>query len=139
MAGGREQGFEEVVGLEIENHLDSKETVGSNYVRRGLYARQLKRYFDLFPREQVLVLEDRELKEATERTLGKICAFLGVPDFAPGLDWQPVFVSNYRERMAPQTRQFLAEFYAPHNEELFELLGRRFDWIGPPELQRATA
>ena len=34
----------------------------------------------------------------------------------------------YEDPMRPETRERLIEYYRPHNEELFELLGVRFEW-----------
>ena len=36
-------------------------------------------------------------------------------------------VQNYPE-MKPETRKFLQDFFRPHNEKLFKMIGKRFDW-----------
>ena len=33
-----------------------------------------------------------------------------------------------KSRMSPETRQRLVEYFAPHNERLYELLGEDFGW-----------
>ncbi|HEU5160748.1 MAG TPA: sulfotransferase [Streptosporangiaceae bacterium] len=48
------------------------------YVELGRYGEQLKRLYELFPREQVLVLHYRELRFEAAATLDRICGFLGV-------------------------------------------------------------
>ena len=30
--------------------------------------------------------------------------------------------------MKSETRKFLEDFFRPHNEKLFKLIGKRFDW-----------
>jgi hypothetical protein len=52
----------------------------SDLVYRGLYAMQLDRYLDQFEREQILVLEHRELLEHRERTLRRAFRHLGVDE-----------------------------------------------------------
>jgi len=42
-------------------------------------------------------------------------------------------VGNYAVPMAPATREFLADFFAPHDSALFELIGREFDWTSQRE------
>lgn len=42
-------------------------------------------------------------------------------------DVNPKNSRNYVE-MSPQARIRLEEFYAPYNEKLFNLLGKRFEW-----------
>ena len=49
-----------------------------HYVDLGRYGRQLEHLYRLFPREQVLLLRYRDLKDAPARTLDTVCAFLGV-------------------------------------------------------------
>ncbi|RAY16160.1 sulfotransferase [Actinomadura craniellae] len=49
------------------------------YVDLGRYGEQLQHLYKLFPREQVLVLRYRELRDRPAATLDRICAFLEVP------------------------------------------------------------
>lgn len=50
-----------------------------HYSRLGMYGRQLADLYDHFPREQILLLRYRELVETPDAALGRVCAFLGVP------------------------------------------------------------
>ncbi|MFI5493752.1 sulfotransferase family protein [Actinoplanes sp. NPDC051859] len=49
-----------------------------HYLGLGLYGRQIQHLFKVFPREQVLLLRYRELKDAPAATLDRVCEFLGV-------------------------------------------------------------
>jgi hypothetical protein len=49
-----------------------------HYLSQGLYGRQVQHLFSVFPREQVLLLRYRELKDAPDATLDRVCTFLGV-------------------------------------------------------------
>ncbi|GAA2610230.1 sulfotransferase domain-containing protein [Paractinoplanes durhamensis] len=49
-----------------------------HYVNLGLYGRQLENLYKHFPREQVLLLRYRDLKDDPAVTLDRVCAFLGV-------------------------------------------------------------
>jgi len=48
------------------------------YLDLGRYGEQLERLYGVFPREQVLVLRYRELRDEPVATLDRICEFLGV-------------------------------------------------------------
>lgn len=48
-----------------------------HYVSLGLYGRQVQHLYKVFPREQVLLLRYRDLKDAPAETLDRVCAFLG--------------------------------------------------------------
>jgi hypothetical protein len=49
-----------------------------HYVSLGRYGEQVQHLYQHFPREQVLLLRYRELKDAPAATLDRVCAFLGV-------------------------------------------------------------
>ncbi len=49
-----------------------------HYIGQGLYGRQLTHLYTLFPREQVLVLRYRDLRDRPAATLDEVCLFLGV-------------------------------------------------------------
>jgi hypothetical protein len=49
-----------------------------HYIQQGLYGRQIEHLFQVFPREQVLLLRYRELKDSPAATLDRVCSFLGV-------------------------------------------------------------
>jgi hypothetical protein len=94
------------------------------YLARGRYAEQLERWFATLSREQMLVLETRELARGVALT--KSLDFLGLPTTAvdAGSDRN---VGAY-EPSAHAIEQSLREYFAPHNERLFTLLGHRFEW-----------
>jgi hypothetical protein len=48
------------------------------YLDLGRYGEQLQRLYERFPRENVLVLRYRQLRDEPVKTLDEICAFLGV-------------------------------------------------------------
>ena len=48
-----------------------------HYVNLGRYGEQLRHLYQHFPREQVLLLRYRDLKDAPAATLDRVCAFLG--------------------------------------------------------------
>lgn len=48
------------------------------YLGLGRYAEQLEQLFGVFPREQVLVLFYRDLRESPVEALDQVCAFLGL-------------------------------------------------------------
>lgn len=51
-----------------------------HYRHRGYYARQLKRFLEMFPREQLLILVYDDMVADCPGLLKRICAFLGVDE-----------------------------------------------------------
>jgi hypothetical protein len=59
-------------------------TEGSDYVIRGEYGRILSGYFEIFPRDQLLVVFTEELERDQHQLLARIQRFIGVTgDFVP--------------------------------------------------------
>ncbi len=99
------------------------------FLHRGLYADQLKRYFELFPREQLLILESGELRRDPVGTMNRVTAFIGLKSH----DWSqeeyhPANKGIYTAPMTDETRALLSAFFRPHNERLYAMLGVDYDW-----------
>jgi hypothetical protein len=93
---------------------------------RGIYAPQLRRYFDAFPSGQILILCSRKLYQNTQGTYDRVTDFLGVPRYdLPGLGARN---SRTYPDPEPELIRELRDFFEPHNQKLFEMLGRDFDW-----------
>jgi hypothetical protein len=122
--------FEDAVGEELAKLGGESLIEGSDYVRRGFYEDQLRRFAAHFSRDQLLIIESSELESNLGQTLHTVCKFLGFEPFADNDQFEKVFVGNYELDMEPSVRRRLAELYAPKNFGLFELLGRHYDWEG---------
>lgn len=97
------------------------------YIARGLYAQQLNSYFEVFDRAQILILEHQQLLEQHDQTTAQILDFLSLPREAlPFSKANPSLVKPKPVEIAELGA--LRKFFKPHNEELFELLGREFGW-----------
>lgn len=96
------------------------------YLRRGEYAEQLERAFQLFPREQFHILESESFFEQPATEYRRMLGFLGLSTF----DQAPFDQRNSRPSspMAPELRAQLREHYASHNRRLAQLLDRPPRW-----------
>ena len=92
-----------------------------SYKTRGHYAGQLRRWFDAVGAERVLVMESEALWSGADGP-ARVVAWLGLTPFA-----SPFPATNDAPRAGHDAAAAasLAEHFAPHDEELFELLGRR--------------
>jgi len=96
------------------------------YAARGRYAEQLERWFEAFPREQLLVLLSEDLATDTAGTYRRVLEFLGVE--ARGLGSYPRIFEREYEGMSPETRRSLEGEFAEPNRRLAKLLGRDLIW-----------
>ncbi len=104
------------------------------YLSRGLYARQLAAWLDLFPREQFYLTCSENFFEPAKRITDEIWDFLGL-DLDNGPTAAPPRLNRQQyEPLSGRSRRRLTEFFRPHNERLFELLGERYPWDEPAEV-----
>lgn len=100
-----------------------------SYQARGRYAEQLRRYLEHFDREQLLVVQSERLFTEPEQVLGEVHRFLGVDPGFETPDLRRWNVGALHKDVGLDTYQQLDEHFAPHNEDLYELLGVRYDWV----------
>lgn len=117
-------------GLENMNKRTVKEDPRA-YVERGFYAAQLERYFRYFSREQILVLENKDILDRWEPTSRVLFSFLNVRhrdiSMRKALQSSVDETEKYRASM-----DALRDLYSPFNRELYRLLGRDFGWNVSP-------
>lgn len=97
-----------------------------SYRDRGIYAAQLKRWFALFPREQFLILNSDAFYADEQGEIDRVTDFLSLRRHP--LAAKPQYNHRPAKAMDPAIRAELADFYRPHNEELYELLGENLGW-----------
>lgn len=98
------------------------------YKARGRYAEQLKRYYNLFSKDQLLVLSSEDFFADVSGTIGVICDFLGVDGDLSSINFAPKNVGRDKAKVSESIYTELDEYFKPHNEVLFELLGKEFSW-----------
>jgi hypothetical protein len=100
------------------------------YFSRGLYAEHLTRFFDRFPRAQMLVLRHEDVAARPDSVAADFHRFLGVPELpktALALGRINAAETGRREPLAPSLRRWLAEQYRAANAHLATLLGPDFE------------
>jgi hypothetical protein len=131
--------FERAVELEEERTQGELEKLINNpsyysfnhhhysYLGRGIYYKELKRWMEKFPLNKILLLNSEEFYTDPKK------AFATTTDYLKLNNWEPASFQKYNsggeyETISPQLREKLNNFFRPHNEALFELTGKRFNW-----------
>ena len=108
----------------------------TNFLQRGMYSVQLKRWLRYFSLEDtILVIKFEDFQADPAKIYQEILDFIGIPMF----NLSPKdFERTYRTRgvqrekvmvhlpISNETRQYLQEFFRPYNKQLSEQLGRDF-------------
>jgi hypothetical protein len=110
------------------------------YLQRGMYVYQLERWLQYFElNKDLMVIPFEHLRNATADVWADILDFVGAPQYelSPAdlrANYRPSLDSENRQDMPPAaplseaTRNYLAHFYRPYNDQLVGLLGE--DWRG---------
>jgi hypothetical protein len=97
-----------------------------SYVERGFYGRQLARWLDSFPREQLLLLHSEDLRSQPNMVVARICDFLGVAPPAKALVSRRVREAAaiaYPSRLTEADTSLLRSVYAQDLQEFSRLAG----------------
>lgn len=108
----------------------------SVYIQKGIYWKQLERWFKFFDRKQFLIIRSEDFFANPKSIITQCFEFISVKphDFKEKsiYYWDPIrdyLVSKRAYRNAPPgIMNWLRKFYAPHNARLEKLLDRKFDW-----------
>jgi hypothetical protein len=97
-----------------------------SYLARGLYLRQLEAWMQAIPAKRLLILRSEELLSDPRSIHAAVLEFLDLPVIL--LEEYSRHNSRPGSQMSPSTRRRLAEYFRPHNRDLYERLGRDFCW-----------
>jgi len=134
--------FEEVIELEKAQLLTSTrrgrydaeaDELSPRYtgdcIYKGLYLDHLTRWAEFFDREQMLILKSEDFFTRPQEILQQVFGFLDLPEWEPDpSEFERKRNTRKYDKMSPETRRRLEEFFEPHNERLYDYLGRDLGW-----------
>jgi len=97
------------------------------YLSRGIYADQLKAWYDVFSRQQILVLKSEDFFDNPEKIIKKTLRFLGLPEVSLNYDLKRIPQQYPYPKEENKLRPYLVGYYKGHNKRLHELLNANFD------------
>lgn len=136
---GREDlSFEQAIEKESERLAGEAEKIAADasypqyrhiqysYLERGRYVDQVQKLYRLFPRENILILKSEDLYSEPANIMNAAFTFLGLP-FKIG-NYEVFKQGTYKGGMEAKTRDGLVDYFRPYNQQLYDLLGMKFDW-----------
>jgi hypothetical protein len=96
------------------------------FFRQGLYADGVGRWQAAFGADRVLVIQAEPFFAAPAEGMEPVFHFLGLEPVARD-QYKAHMSGGYSETLDPDLRRRLLDFFSPHNERLYDLLGRRFE------------
>jgi hypothetical protein len=96
------------------------------YVCVGLYVYFLERWLQVFPKEQLLVLQSSDFYANPAATMRQVFEFVGVSNH-PLTNYEIHQKGSYPP-VGETVRRRLAAFFRPHNHKLEDYLGQELHW-----------
>lgn len=95
----------------------------------GRYDQQLGHWLKWFPKDQMLLISNSELRNDTAAVLSRIESFVGLPKHQwDGADLAPRFEGGYTDAIPAQASTILNRYYADVSAELARLVGDPLNW-----------
>ncbi|WP_250433638.1 sulfotransferase family protein [Hanstruepera flava] len=100
-----------------------------SYKSRGLYANQIKAIKENFKESNILIIDSKDFFKQTKSTVQEVLEFVGVnKNFDIKTEKRFNVGNNIKDPREEQLYSELKEFYKEHNETLYKIIGRRFNW-----------
>ncbi len=98
-----------------------------HYRSNSIYIDQIIPYFKIFPKNQIKILDFKELIENPQNTMNDVCDFLNIPRKN---DWKFKIHNKleYDQEIKHSTRLWLSKFFKPYNKKLFRFINMEFNW-----------
>ena len=137
--GSIKKTFEESIDLELEQIMNDEfkkiysksnqeifNFLQSSNLQSGIYVDQIKNWTDLFPKKQFLIIHTYDLEHNLDDVISELCNFLNLPNFKVK-NKSRQNVGRY-PTLSNKTKDFLINFYVPHNQRLYDFLGLKYNW-----------
>ena len=104
------------------------------YFSIGLYEQHLQNWLAHFPLEKFLVLQSEDFFSNTAEAYNQVLRFLELSEWKPAEFRNYSYWGNRRVKEKSQSamesiqRERVSEWYMSYNEQLYRLIGRRFQW-----------
>jgi len=97
-----------------------------SYLSQGRYYEQLTKWYEMFPKDQFLILKSESFYANTESVYNELLGFLDIPRFT--LNKFEVYNFEKYNEMNEDTRENLRKYFEPYNNKLRTELGIDISW-----------
>jgi len=98
-----------------------------SYITRGLYAEQLERWYQYYPKDRIHIMSSEEFFVGPTFEIKNVLKFLEMPDFPIDCAVSRN-VGSYQNKMSDALKDHLEAIFKPHNRRLYDLTGKDFGW-----------
>ena len=98
----------------------------NGYLTKGLYINYITKWFELFPKKQILIIKAEDFFSDPEKITNQTLEFLGLPSIK--LENYEIMRKGLSDKLDPRTKQKLIDYFKPYNQKLYKFLNRDFQW-----------
>jgi len=120
--------FEQIIDFEL-NTMDSKKSFNPSIIARGKYAEQIERYYKLFDKMNILILDNNDLKTNKVKIINKVYSFMNIDKKINTIKSDNKNIGIYKSDMKNETYNFLKQYYQKPEQDLQNLLGKKMSWM----------
>ena len=134
--GFERQSFEDAINSElevlklVENPAEAAKKwrwgVHPGYLLIGFYYYFLKQWLDVFPKEQLLIINNQDLLVNPLETMGQVFRYLGLPEHLKA-EYPKYYAGSY-EPISQEMQKTINDVFKPHNRKLEEYLNLDLKW-----------
>ena len=136
---GNFKSFEESINDELNlrlNEIPTLESANFHHLQRGLYYKQIKNLLKYFPRENLLILLNDDLKNKEKETFQKILEFIGMKNYnLNNFEFEKkvlegTYSKNQKEKdINSSLRKKMTNFFKDDVKKLEKLLKTKLEWF----------
>jgi len=98
-----------------------------SYITRGFYDEQLERWYEYFPKKNILVINSEIFFANPASELKKVLQFLNMPDYKFDVSLARN-IGDYESKIDNDLNHYLVSTFRPHNRKLFQLIEQDYGW-----------
>lgn len=98
----------------------------NGYLTKGLYINYIRKWFELFPKNQILVIKAEDFFSNPETITNETLEFLGLPSIK--LKNYEIMRKGLDDKLNSDTRKKLIDYFKPYNQKLYDFLKNDFEW-----------
>ena len=112
------------------NNMDATNFLQFSYLRHGHYASNLKNWFEFFPKNQFKHFSTEDLDENYNEIMNSLFSFFNLKEINLKKEERKNIGigKGLYSPMKESTRDMLIDYFKPHNEKLYSLINKKFDW-----------
>jgi len=97
-----------------------------SYLHTGHYFEHLKNWFNVFSKEQLMIIKSEDFFDQPKMVFRQVQEFLGLQYFELERYWHAWEIKY--PPMDNDLREYLKKYFAPHNQKLYKFLNRDLHW-----------